>query len=268
MTQNQTPTPVAESNRPPRIALTTYLQNAKWGVWDATAAVLPGAYLEAVVAAGGTPLLLPPIGTDTSVLDLVDGLIVVGGADVDPGNYDAEPHPSTRSQPERDEHDIALTLAALEKGIPLFAICRGAQILNVALGGNLIQHVPDVLPESNYQPAPGVHGEIEFGTRPGSIIAELLGERASAPVYHHQILDRVADGLCVTAYATDGTIEAVESTQGSWALGVQFHPEQNPSDLRLFEGFIEAARSYRDGEPHADRLDSSTQFKPTEKSRA
>ena len=246
--------------------MTTYLQNAKWGVWDAGAAVLPATYLEAVVAAGGTPLLLPPIGTDTSVLDLVDGLIVVGGADVDPGNYDAEPHPTTRSQPARDKHDIALTLAALEKGVPLFAICRGAQILNVALGGNLIQHVPDVLPEADYQPAPGVYGEVEFRTRPGSIIAELVGGRASAPVYHHQILDRVAEGLCVTAYAADGTVEAVESTHGSWALGVQFHPEQNRSDLRLFEGFVEAARKYRDGELHAERRNASMEFKPTERS--
>jgi putative glutamine amidotransferase len=266
MTRNQTAAPDPGSSPRPRIALTTYLQDAKWGVWDARAAVLPAAYLEAVVAAGGTPLLLPPIGTDTSVLDLVDGLIVVGGADVDPGNYDAEPHPSTRSQPARDEHDIALTLAALEKGVPLFAICRGAQILNVALGGNLIQHVPDVLPEANYQPASGVYGEVQFGTRPGSIIAEHLGERATAPVYHHQILDRVAEGLCVTAYAADGTIEAVESTQGSWALGVQFHPEQNRSDVRLFEGFIEAARRYRDGEPCAERVDPTTEFKPTETS--
>src|SRR5438128_2738853 len=98
---NQTQAPARGSGRRPRIALTTYFQGAKWGVWDATAALLPASYLEAVVAAGGTPLLLPPIGTDPSVLDLVDGLIVVGGADVDPGNYDAEPHPNTRSQPLR-----------------------------------------------------------------------------------------------------------------------------------------------------------------------
>jgi putative glutamine amidotransferase len=134
------------------------------------------------------------------------------------------------------------------------------------LGGNLIQHVPDVLPEANYQPAPGVYGEVEFDTRPGSISAQLLGEKASAPVYHHQILDRVADGLCVTARAADGTVEAVESTQGSWALGVQFHPEQNPSDLRLFEGFIDAARRYREGELYVELPDPSTETTATEKS--
>lgn len=229
----------------PRIALTTYYQQASWGVWDATAVVLPGTYVQAVVAAGGSPVLLPPVGTDTSVLDLVDGLVVVGGVDVDPGNYNAEPHHKTASQPERDDHDLALTRAALAKGLPLFAICRGAQILNVALGGDLIQHLPDVLPEANYQPAPGVFGEVEFTTVPGSLSAELLGRRATAPVYHHQALDTLGAGLCVTARAADGTIEAVETTDGGWALGVQFHPEQNPADLRLFEGFVEAARNHR-----------------------
>jgi putative glutamine amidotransferase len=229
----------------PRIALTTYYQQASWGVWDTTAVVLPGTYVQAVVAAGGSPVLLPPVGTDTSVLDLVDGLIVVGGVDVDPGSYNAQPHPATASQPDRDDHDLALTRAALAKGLPLFAICRGAQILNVALGGDLIQHLPDVLPDANYQPAPGMFGEVDFTTVPGSLSAALLGERATAPVYHHQALDTLGTGLCVTARAADGTIEAVETTSGGWALGVQFHPEQNPDDLRLFEGFVEAARNHR-----------------------
>lgn len=236
---------VSDSYRP-RIGLTTYYQEAAWGVWKADAAILPGTYVQAVVAAGGTPVLLPPVGTDPTIVDLLDGLIVAGGSDVGPEQYGAEPHELTRSQPGRDTHDIALTKAALATGLPLFAICRGAQILNVALGGSLIQHIPDVNPgAAQYQPAPGVFGNVEFTTKPGSISEELLGPRASAPCYHHQAMDRIADGLCVTAAAQDGTVQALETTAGGWVLGVQYHPEQNPEDLRLFRGFIEAARNYR-----------------------
>ena len=237
---------VSDSYRP-RIGLTTYYQQAAWGVWQADAAILPGTYVQAVVAAGGTPVLLPPVGTDPTIVGLLDGLIIAGGSDVDPERYGAEPHELTRSQPGRDAHDIALTRAALDTGLPLFSICRGAQILNVALGGSLIQHIPDVNPQAaQYQPAPGVFGTVEFNTTPGSISEHLLGPSASAPSYHHQAVDRIADGLRVTAAAAqDGTVQALETTTGGWVLGVQFHPEQNPEDLRLFKGFVEAARNYR-----------------------
>ncbi|WP_035772070.1 gamma-glutamyl-gamma-aminobutyrate hydrolase family protein [Arthrobacter sp. Br18] len=233
----------------PKIGLTTYWQPARWGVWDDTAAIVPGAYVRAVVEAGGTPLLLPPVGTDTDVLDLLDGLIVVGGVDVDPASYGAAPHPSTISQPERDDHDITLTRAALDAHLPLFAICRGAQVLNVALGGTLHQHLPDVRADAvKYQPAPGIFGSVDFTTEPGSIARHLLGARASSPCYHHQGLDHVADGLRVTARAVDGTVEAVENSGGAdsgWVLGVQFHPEENGQDRRLFGGFVDAARTHR-----------------------
>jgi putative glutamine amidotransferase len=229
----------------PRIGLTTYYQEASWGVWKSDAAVLPGTYVQAVVAAGGTPILLPPVGTDPTVIELLDGLIISGGSDVGPENYGAEAHELTRAQPHRDLHDISLTRAALAAELPLFSICRGAQILHVALGGSLIQHIPDVNPEAQYQPGPGVFGTVEFTTAPGSISEDLLGPRASAPCYHHQAMDSIADGLYVTAAAADGTVEALETTSGGWVLGVQFHPEQNPDDLRLFNGFVEAARNYR-----------------------
>ncbi|MDO5745494.1 MAG: gamma-glutamyl-gamma-aminobutyrate hydrolase family protein [Micrococcaceae bacterium] len=230
----------------PRIGLTTYWQDASWGVWNSKAAIVPGKYVTGVAGAGGTPILLPPVGTDDTVLELLDGLIVVGGVDVDPANYGAAAHPLTAAQPERDTHDLRLTSAALEMGLPLFAICRGAQILNVALGGSLNQHVPEVLPESNYQPAPGVFGTVGFTTEKGTLARELLGTTAEAPCYHHQSLDRLGEGLVVTARAADGTIEVVECpTAAGWMLGVQFHPEENPDDARLFEGFVEAARKYR-----------------------
>lgn len=235
---------VSETYRP-RIALTSYLQEASWGVWNTTAAILPGTYVEAVVAAGGTPILLPPLGTDESVLDLVDGLIVVGGPDVDPSLYGQAPHPATKPQPLRDRHDSALIRAALGHELPLFAICRGAQLLNVVLGGTLIQHIPDVIPDSKSQPAPGVYGEAAFDTTPGSLIHHLLGDSATSPCYHHQALDVVPETLRVTAHSADGLAQAVETTEGGWVLGVQFHPEHDPNDLRLFRGFVDAAASYR-----------------------
>ncbi|WGW11115.1 gamma-glutamyl-gamma-aminobutyrate hydrolase family protein [Saxibacter everestensis] len=238
-----TPNTESGKRRRPRIGLTTYLQQARWGVWDDDAVVLPATYVRGVAAAGGVPILLPPVGTDTSVLDVLDGLIIVGGVDVDPANYGEEPHPTSYFQPFRDDHDIALTVSALNRRLPLFAICRGAQVLNVALGGTLIQHLPDVAPEaSNYQPALGQFGEVEIFAEPHSIAGDLLGESATAPCYHHQAIDRLADGLRVTASADNGIIEAVETIGAGWVLGVQWHPEQNPQDDRLFRGFIAAVQ--------------------------
>ncbi|MDQ0733649.1 gamma-glutamyl-gamma-aminobutyrate hydrolase family protein [Arthrobacter agilis] len=232
----------------PRIGVTTYWQPASWGVWDGPAAIVPAAYIRAVDDAGGTPLLLPPVGGDAGVLSLLDGLLVIGGSDVDPSYYGAAPHPRTVSQPDRDDHDLALTRAAVAAGMPLFAICRGAQILNVALGGTLHQHLPDIDQDAErYRPAPGVFGSVDFTTTPGSIARQLLGKHASSPCYHHQGLDVVADGLRVTARAADGTVEAVEFEPPSgagWALGVQFHPEENGQDRRLFGGFVDAAGTH------------------------
>ncbi|GAA3301943.1 gamma-glutamyl-gamma-aminobutyrate hydrolase family protein [Glutamicibacter nicotianae] len=231
----------------PRIGLTTYWQEAKWGVWESTAAIVPGKYIKSVIAAGGTPMLLPPVATDTSVLDVLDGLIVIGGVDVDPANYGQQPHPRTAAQPERDLHDMALAAAALERAVPLFAICRGAQVLNVQQGGTLNQHLPDLLPDSagKYQPAPGVFGMVEFTTVHGSLAEQILGNQASAPCYHHQSLQEVAEGLAVTARANDGTVEIVEMPQApGWVLGTQFHPEENLDDIRLMQAFVQASQDY------------------------
>lgn len=240
------PLPLSTMRRP-RIGLTTYWQQAQWGVWDNIAALVPGNYIKSVIAAGGTPLLLPPVATDTSVLELLDGLIVIGGVDVDPANYAQDPHPLTASQPERDDHDITLTAAAIDLGLPLFAICRGAQVLNVQQGGTLNQHLPDAIPEAaaQYQPSPGVFGKVDFSTERGSLAQEILGDAASAPCYHHQALQQVADGLAVTARAVDGTVEIVEMPQAKgWVLGTQFHPEENLTDIRLMRAFIQAAQEY------------------------
>jgi putative glutamine amidotransferase len=242
------------SRRTPRVGLTTYFKEAAWGDWLRVAALTPATYVEAVVRCGGTPLLLPPVGTDTSVLEALDALVVIGGSDLEPGRYGQEPHPTTRPEPWRDDHDLALVHAALASGTPLLAICRGVQVLNVALGGTLHQHVPDVVPgvarevggATVYQPAPGRYGEVEVMTEPGSRIAEALGPRTTVPCYHHQAVDRVADGLRVTARSADGLVQALEPEGPAWALGVQFHPEEDPTDDRLFAALLQHAHHQED----------------------
>lgn len=227
--------------RRPRVGVTTYYQEGSWGVWRSMGAIVPSAYVEAVASAGGAPVLLPPVGIDDDVLEILDGLMIIGGPDIDPSQYGAEPHPETDPKPLRDDFEIGLARAALARDLPLLAICRGAQILNVAMGGTLHQHLPEITDRAHeYRPSPGEYGRVEFTTEPGSICRGLLGERAWSPCYHHQALDRVADGLSVTATADDGTIEVVEADGSAWVVGVQFHPEENRGDPRLFEGFIAA----------------------------
>ncbi|MGW7684280.1 gamma-glutamyl-gamma-aminobutyrate hydrolase family protein [Kribbella sp. NPDC054772] len=233
---------VSNVSRRPRIGITTYLEPAAWGIWQRDAALLPKVYLDAVVAAGGVPLLLPPAGTDPSVLEILDGLVIAGGCDVDPGAYDATPHPETvDTRPGRDEHEAVLIRAALDRELPLLAICRGLQILNVALGGTLHQHLPEVVAHDAHRPEPAVFGTTEVKVEPGTLTAEILGEQAVGSCFHHQALDVLAPGLKVTARAGDGTIEAAEVEGHAFALGVQWHPEETLDDLRLFTALIRKA---------------------------
>jgi gamma-glutamyl-gamma-aminobutyrate hydrolase PuuD len=232
---------VSNASRP-RIGITTYLEPASWGIWERDAALLPRVYLDAVVAEGGVPLLLPPVGTDPTVLDLLDGLIVAGGCDVDPSSYGAEPHPETTgTRPARDIHESALITAALEQDVPLLAICRGLQMLNVTLGGTLEQHLPDAGAHEQHRPSPAVFGRTEVKIEPETLTSELFGEHTTVHCYHHQALGIVAPDLRVTARAADGTVEAAEVAGHAFALGVQWHPEENPEDLRLFTALISAS---------------------------
>jgi gamma-glutamyl-gamma-aminobutyrate hydrolase PuuD len=233
---------VASSVSKPRIGITTYLEPTRWGVWERDAALLPRVYLDAVAAAGGVPLLLPPVGTDASVLDILDGLIIAGGCDVDPSSYDAQPHPETvDTRPGRDEHEKVLIRAALDRDLPLLAICRGLQMLNVTLGGTLQQHLPDVVAHDEHRPSPAVFGTTEVKVEPDTLTGRLFGESASVHCYHHQAIDVVAPGLRVTALAGDGTVEAAEVDGHDFAIGVQWHPEENAGDLRLFTALTAAA---------------------------
>ena len=239
----------------PVIGVTTYLEQAQTGVWDVPASFLPKVYLDAVTDAGGIAVLLPPQPVSReiarSVVATLDGLIVAGGADVDPARYGQEAHPRTGApRTDRDEWEDALLAEAIAVELPFLGICRGAQVLNVALGGTLVQHLPDVVGSEKYQPAPAVFGEGDVTVEPGSRLEAVLGEgHRTLPVhfYHHQALDEVADGLTVTARSEDGVIEAVELDSVPFGLAVQWHPEENAADRRLFAGLVDAARTHRMG---------------------
>jgi putative glutamine amidotransferase len=249
-------TDAGESGRtapPPVIGLTTYLEQATTGVWDVQAAFLPRVYFDAVTRAGGIAVLLPPQPVDDliagRVLQGLDGLIITGGKDVDPARYGQAPHPTTDvPRLDRDAWEDALLRGVIAAEIPFLGICRGAQMLNVALGGTLIQHLPDVLGTTKYQAGGGVFSTVAVQVDDGSTLSGLLGEtELEAQVYHHQAIDRVADGLRVTARTADGVIQAVEMATVPFGVAVQWHPEETGEDLRLFAGLVDAARRYAAG---------------------
>ncbi|PXY20477.1 gamma-glutamyl-gamma-aminobutyrate hydrolase [Prauserella coralliicola] len=233
---------MASSGSDPVIGISTYSERAAWGVWDTEAALLPRTYVDCVVKAGGVPVLLPPVGEGHQrAVAAVDGLVLAGGADVDPGNYGATAHPATVSRPERDAAELAMLRAALARGIPVLAVCRGMQVLNVALGGTLTQHLPERTGTSDHQPAPGVYGGTVVSLEPGSRIAGILGEETKCHCYHHQAVDALAPGLRAVGWAGDGTVEAVELSGESFVIGVQWHPEQDVNELRLFAALVREA---------------------------
>jgi putative glutamine amidotransferase len=233
----------------PVIGLTTYLEQAQTGAWDVPASFLPKAYFEAVTKAGGIAVLLPPQPVDSAianrVIDGLDGLIVTGGKDVDPARYGQEPHPTTdEPRLDRDAWEDALLLAAVDRRLPFLGICRGAQVLNVALGGTLHQHLPDVIGSTRYSTGVGTFLVNEVTVAPDGVLPQLLRDTPTLDVksHHHQAIDRLADGLVVTARSDDGTIQAVELESAPFGVAVQWHPEEDAGDLRLFAGLVEAAR--------------------------
>ena len=231
----------------PVIGITAYAEpSVRWGVWDLPASLVPLAYVEAVELAGGRALLVPPSsqGIDET-LDALDGLVFSGGSDLDPGLYGAEPHPETDGvRADRDRAELALLEAALARDMPVLAICRGSQVLNVVLGGDLVQHVPEAVGHDDHKQAAGVFSEHGVELRPGSRVARALGARAHVKSHHHQGFDRLGAGLEVAAHADDGTVEALEATDRRFAVGVLWHPEVG-EDLALFQELVEEARAYR-----------------------
>jgi putative glutamine amidotransferase len=226
----------------PVVGITTYLTRAAWGAWDLDAALVPAAYVRAVVRAGGSPLLVPPGAAVEETLDAVDGMIFSGGSDLDPELYGADAHAETSGVVrERDDFELALMQAALARDLPVLAICRGSQVLNVALGGELEQHVPDRVGADTHKEVTGVFAEHDVAVLPDTRLASILGDRHDVKSHHHQGFGELGTGLRESARAPDGTVEALEDPSRRFTLGVLWHPEEG-EDLALFEALVAAAR--------------------------
>ena len=222
----------------PLIGVSTYLEaGARWGVWELEAALLPVGYPRLVQRSGGLAAMLPPDEPEQAAATVarLDALVIAGGPDVDPARYGAERDPRTGPPAHaRDTWELALIDAALSAGVPLLGVCRGMQLLNVALGGTLVQHV------EGHAEVVGVFGRHTVKPVPGTRYAEAVPEETSVPAYHHQAVDRLGTRLLPSAYAEDGTVEAVElPAADGWALGVQWHPEMG-EDARVMRALVRA----------------------------
>jgi gamma-glutamyl-gamma-aminobutyrate hydrolase PuuD len=231
----------------PVVGITTYVEDASWGHWNLEAALIPYDYVRATERAGARALLVPPSADGVEeTLDALDGLIFSGGNDLDPESYGAHAHPETSgTRPERDLGELALLQGALARDMPMLAVCRGFQVLNVARGGDLVQHLPEAVGSEQHRETKGVfsdHGvRIDGGSRLGSV----LGDRAPVKSHHHQGAGRVGEGLRETAWADDGTVEGLEDPEKRFAVGVLWHPEA-AEDQKLFEALVAEARAYRE----------------------
>jgi putative glutamine amidotransferase len=237
----------------PVIGISSYTEQARWGSWDTEAVLLPRRYANSVAKAGGIPLLLPPVDGVEHSLARLDGLILAGGGDIDPGRFGAQPHPATAGlRPARDAAEFALVAEALGTGLPLLGICRGLQVLNVALGGTLHQHLPGLVGHDGHSPVTGGYGMHEVKVAPDSRLAAALGAAAAGefpvPTHHHQAISRLGEGLVATAWTADGTIEAAELPGPAFVLAVQWHPEAG-DDLSLFRALAGAAARSPLGRP-------------------
>ncbi len=231
----------------PVIGITTYAQQASWGVWNLPAALIPLDYVDAVERAGGRPVLIPPSEQGVAeTLETLDGIVFSGGADIDPSLYGAEPHPETdMPQTRRDAGELALLTAALERDMPTLAICRGFQLLNIARGGDLVQHLPEEVASDEHKQLPGVFTQHPVEMKDGTRLASMVGARSDVTSHHHQGIGRLGDGLVEAAWAGDGTLEGVEDPSQRFVVGVQWHPEAG-EDAALFTNLVEEARAYRE----------------------
>ena len=234
----------AKSSRP-IIGITCYVEEAVRGVWESMPhALLPYSYVTKVERAGGVAVLVPPRADADAemalaVISRLDGLILAGGADVEPQRYAAAPHPMVQeARPDRDAFELALAAVTQEWDTPVLGICRGMQVMAVAAGGTLEQHVPDRVGHDDHSPAPGVYGSHDVRTVEGTMVAALLGQRVVIPSYHHQSVFS-HPGYIPAAWAQDGTLEAMEQAGSRFRVAVQWHPEAG-QDTRLFEALVQA----------------------------
>jgi putative glutamine amidotransferase len=237
----------------PVIGLCTALERARWSVWDTQAVLLPRSYVDAVQRAGGVALLLPPdpaaVREPDRLLDLVDGLLLAGGADIDPAAYGAEPHAQTvGTVPERDAFELALAACAIERDLPFLGVCRGMQVMNIARGGTLTQHLPDDYGHEDHRRTLGSFDNADHDVRlaPGSLVARVAGEEVhGTKSHHHQGVERIGAGLEVTGWATlDELPEAIEVPANRFALGVQWHPEADEASP-MIAALVDEARDHR-----------------------
>jgi putative glutamine amidotransferase len=231
----------------PVVGITTYLTRATFGSWEEETALVPADYLRAIERAGGLALLVPPReDAIEETLDALDGVLFSGGEDLDPKLYGQKPHPETKGvQGGRDRAELALLQAALARDMPVLAVCRGSQVLNVALGGDLVQHLPEVVGDEKHKDTPGEYADHDVTVEPDTRLGSLIGDRAPVKSHHHQGFGRLGEGLRESARAEDGTLEALEDPSRRFALGVLWHPEAG-EDMRLFEALVEEARAYRE----------------------
>ncbi len=232
------------------IGICAAVEKARWGAWDETITMAPRAYAAAVQATGAIAFLLPPdasaIAEPDRILDRIDALMLAGGSDVDPASYGAAPDPQTKGVwPERDAFELALARRALERELPILGVCRGMQMLNIACGGTLVQHLPDQLGgDERHRHTPGTYGDHEVELEPGSLAAASAGSaRLTVKSHHHQGVDRIGEGLLITGRSVpDGIVEALELPDRPYALGVLWHPEEDVKSS-IIDSLVEAART-------------------------
>ncbi|CAB4713523.1 MAG: gamma-glutamyl-gamma-aminobutyrate hydrolase family protein [Actinobacteria bacterium] len=233
----------------PVVAITTYREQAAWGVWHQRADLLPSQYADAVAAVGAVPVLLPPVSEPDaapSVLARVDALVIAGGADVEPARYGADPHALTAGwRPDRDAWELALLDAAAAVSLPVLGVCRGMQLMAVHAGGTLDQHTPDLVGHDEHSPGGDVFGQVAVSTEPGSRVADLVGASVEVGCHHHQSV-REHPGFVAAARAADGTLEAMETPGERFCVAVQWHPE-TAADIGLLAGLVAAATAYAAG---------------------
>jgi putative glutamine amidotransferase len=248
----------------PLVGVSMYRQTTAWWDWERDAALVPGSYLDMVDDAGGQPVPIPPPGGGGTgpaggatpplerLVGVLDALVLIGGGDIDAARYGRmADHRNGGASTQRDELEFGLLAEALRRDLPVLAVCRGLQVLNVGLGGDLVQQLPDVLGSHLHQPRPGAFGTVGVVTEEDTTVRRLLGERFDVLCSHHQAIDSLGAHLVVTARSEDGVIEAVELPGRRFVVGVQWHPEES-RDRRLFEALIVAATERRSSGPSVD----------------
>lgn len=232
----------------PTVGITTYQEDASWRGWHRHASLVPTDFVAAVTAAGGVPVLLPPSGAGPeaeAVMAGLDGLLLVGGADIDPALYGAEPGPWTGvPAPERDVWESALLRLAVESDRAVLGVCRGMQLMNVLYGGTLLAHLPERVGNDDHQPAEAAFASTRVTLRPDALPGSLLGAAYDLPCFHHQAVDTLGAGVVATGWSPDGVVETLTLAGPSFALGMQGHPEVGPC-RPVFEAFVAAAAAHR-----------------------